>query len=312
MRIGYLGDGAWAHHAIDLVLAQPEFSIVFIGARHQNPDPILKAHAERCGVPFFAPARINAPEIVQELEALKPDVIVSMSYDQIIRRPLLTVPRQAFINCHAGALPFYRGRNVLNWALINGEASFGVTVHHVDEGIDTGDIIHQVHIPIGKDEDYGSVLAKAVSACPEALLSALQQIERGAAPRIPQHTIHPVGLYCGRRIEGDEIIDWSWPAQRLHNFIRALAAPAPGARAFAAGREFALLRSELVEGAPVYIGTPGEVVGKDSRGFLVKTSDSVVRLSLVRDVAAGDVAAAALPKLPVGTRFTANRSKTSH
>jgi methionyl-tRNA formyltransferase len=201
-------------------------------------------------------------------------------------------------------LPFYRGRNILNWALINGETSFGVTVHHVDAGIDTGDIIHQVRVPIAAQDNYRDVLEKAFEACPIALAQALRLIATGTAPRIPQRSIHPTGFYCGRRTAGDEVIDWSWAATRLHNFVRAIAPPAPGARTVIDGRQIAFLASEIVDGAPPYIGTVGEVVGRDARGIVVKCSDTVLRITATAEASSdGAVSAPGVPRFAVGTRF---------
>jgi methionyl-tRNA formyltransferase len=304
MRIGYLGDGPWAHRAIEALLAEPDWTVVFIGARHPGGDAVLQRHAGERALPFYAPVNINAPDMIEVIRSHRADVIVSMSYNQIIRQPLIDLPPKGFINCHAGMLPFYRGRNILNWALINGETSFGVTVHYVDAGIDTGDIIHQVKVPIAAEDDYGDVLEKAFVACPVALTHALRLIAAGTAPRIPQTSIHPTGFYCGRRIAGDEVIDWSWTAARLHNFVRGVAPPAPGARTSLDGRQVAFLTSEIIDGTPPYIGTTGEVVGRDARGIVVKCSDTVLRITSMAEAATdGTLARLGVPRLALGARF---------
>ena len=89
---------------------------------------------------------------------------------------------------------------ILNWAIINGEEKFGVTVHYVDEGIDTGDIILQKFASIGKQERYGEVLCKAHHLCADTLYEALVLLSEGRAERIPQKSIHPVGFYCSGRL----------------------------------------------------------------------------------------------------------------
>ncbi|MGP0091100.1 MAG: methionyl-tRNA formyltransferase [Xanthobacteraceae bacterium] len=304
MRIGYLGDGPWAHQALALISSEPDWEVVFIGARYPTPDPVLRLQAEQRSLPFFCGRDVNAAETVGAFAALRPDVIVSVSFDQIMRRALIDLPLKGLINCHAGALPFYRGRNVLNWVLINGEASFGVTIHYVDEGIDTGDIIYQRQVPIDPTDDYADLLTKAFAACAETLHKALQLIAAGKAPRVPQSSIHPVGFYCGKRRSGDERIDWSWPAERLHNFIRGVAPPGPGARTNLGDRQFALLKSEPVPEGPIYIGTVGEVVGRDQGGVTVKCADRTIRITRAAQVRSdGTVAAPIVPSFPIGTRF---------
>lgn len=303
MKIAYLGDGPWAHLALERILSRPDWRVVLIGVRHESPDPVLRDKAQHLGIPFLTPKRINDREPMDALKQSAADLIVSMSYDQIIRKPLIELPAMGFINVHAGALPFYRGRNILNWVLINGETSFGVTCHFVDEGIDTGDIIVQKHFAIAADDDYGSVLIKAQHACADVLYEALEKFSDGTVVATPQREIHPVGFYCGRRGPGDEVLDWSLSAQRIHNFVRGVALPGPAARIWLGSEEFAVIKSSLVSDACLYIGTVGEVVGRDESGVLVKCVDSVLRFCLVSPVSGGQSAPPHIPRWKVGTRF---------
>lgn len=274
MRIGYFGDGLWASGALERILALPRLRVVFVVARPSAPDPELRQWAERIGVPFLVPRDVNAPDFLGTVKRFSPDLNVSMSFDQILGRTILELAPLGFINCHAGALPFYRGRNVLNWALINGEESFGVTVHHVDEGIDTGDVIAQRQVLIAPDDDYSTLLRKAAAVCSELLPETLRAIESGAASRTPQTDIHPVGSYFSRRVEGDEEIDWGLPTRQVRDFVRALVPPAPGARTDRAGRRLAVLKTELITGAPPYIEVPGRILGCTPAGVVVKTGDT--------------------------------------
>ena len=107
-----------------------------------------------------------------------PDLNLSVSYDQIIRRPLLEAAPLGFVNFHAGKLPIYRGRNVVNWALINGETEIGLTAHFMDEGIDTGDILLQRTLPIAWTDTYGDVLSRVVDAFPDLVRDAVAR-DRG-------------------------------------------------------------------------------------------------------------------------------------
>ena len=304
MRIGYFADGPWSHGALDRILGHADWTIAFIAARHPRPDPVLEERARSLGVPFVVPPKVNAPEFLAFVADMKPDINVSMSYDQILRRPIIDSAPLGFINCHAGALPFYRGRNILNWVLINGEDKFGVTVHHVDEGIDTGDIVVQRFAPIGPDDDYAALLEKAFALCPEVLDEALSAIAAGTAPRIRQSTIHPVGLYCGRRVPGDELLDWAWPSKRVHDFVRGISLPGPGARTFFKDGELAILKTRMIPEAPAYIGTPGEVVGRTPRGVVVKTGDTSIEVCETAAVLpGGGLDERRIPALAIGTRL---------
>src|SRR5262249_39658318 len=155
---------------------------------------------------------------------------VSMSYDQILRKDILALPPRGTLNCHAGALPFYRGRNPLTWAIINGEEEFGITVHWIDLGIDTGDIVRQIKVPIRAHDTFATLLAPAEELCADTLVKAIADVYEKKDQRIAQATIDPVGHYCSRRREGDEEIDWTSDSAGIERFIRALVPPGPGAR----------------------------------------------------------------------------------
>ena len=288
--------------ALEKILANPSIEVEYIVLRYKAPDAELRRQADIYGIPCFTVKNVNDEEFLEKIRAYSVDINVSMSFDQILREGIIHLAPMGFINCHAGALPFYRGRNILNWAIINGEKEFGVTVHHVDEGIDTGDIILQRFAPIGRDDRYGDVLERAHHLCAEALHDALAMIESGEASRIPQASIHPVGFYCSGRDWGDEWIDWGWGSERIHNFVRGIAAPAPGARTLLGETECIIDITETIENAPEYLDKPGAIVGKDSEGLTVKTGDSTIRVRRVLDAGTGEESPIA--KLRIGMRFS--------
>lgn len=306
MKIGYFADGPWAHKALDRILDDSRLEVVFIVARYDTADPVLRRYAEAIGIPFYLHPDVNSLDFIQSIERHQPDLLVSMSFNQILKKQIITAAPLGFINCHAGALPFYRGRNILNWALINGEEQFGVTVHYVDEGIDTGDIILQRFAPITSNDDYGTLLTKAIDLCAELLPEALVLIAEGKASRIRQDSIHPVGFYCSQRRDGDEWIDWSLPSMRIHNLIRGISRPGPGARSIWNGTTVAILKSALIDAAPNYIDRPGTIVGRDENGVTVKTGDSTIRLLQVANVAKdGSLEKIRIPRFRFGCSFDA-------
>jgi len=302
VKLGYFADGPWSHRALDRILENPELQVAFIVARYDKADPVLRDYAERLGIPYYLHANVNSPDFLEMAGAHRCDIYVSMSFNQILKQEILNAAPQGFINCHAGALPFYRGRNILNWALINGDTRFGVTVHYVDEGIDTGDIILQRFAEIADSDDYATLLDKAIELCASILPDALAQIARGEQQRIRQSTIHPVGFYCSQRKPGDEWINWNLPSRSLHNFIRALTSPGPGARTVYGETDVALLKSELIEGAPSYCDRPGTVVGRGPSGVVVKTGDATLKITRVADVdASGSLVNERTPAFRIGS-----------
>ena len=111
-------------------------------------DLTLEKTARRLAIDVLQPEKVNATDFISTVAGLGPELCISMSYDQILRKALLELPELGFVNFHAGKLPYYRGRNVINWAIINNETSIGLTAHYLDQGIDTGDIILQRTLPI--------------------------------------------------------------------------------------------------------------------------------------------------------------------
>ncbi len=303
MKIGYFADGPWSHKALELISETAELEIVFIVPRFDTQDPVLREWADRLGVPFIPTENVNTLEFISVMGEFKPDLLVSMSFNQILRKDIIDYPPKGFINCHAGALPFYRGRNPLNWALINGESSFGITVHFVDEGIDTGDIVEQRLYPITLKDDYQSLLLRAVTECASVLYSSILKIARSNVEAVKQNDIHPIGTYFGIRTFGDEIIDLSWNAERVHNFVRAITKPGPCARFFIDGKEYAIERTELIVNALNYIATIGEVVGRISEGVVVKVGDSTILMTSVCLVVKGCLSEPYVPAFKIGSRI---------
>jgi methionyl-tRNA formyltransferase len=295
MKIGYFADGPWSHKALEALAGDSTFSIVFIVPRFDTQDPVLSKWATKLGIDYIPIANVNMPDALEVLQKYNADIFVSMSFNQIMRKAFLSLPPMGVINCHAGALPFYRGRNILNWALINGEESFGVTVHYVDEGIDTGDIVAQKMIPIKVTDSYGTLLHLAIEECGALLYQSLKEIASATATVTEQASIHPVGSYFCQRRDGDEYIDWNWPSSRIFNFVRSISAPGPLARALLGEQLVFIDCAELIPDAIDYIATSGEVIKVTQRGLIVKTGDSIILIRLNDPEG--------LTKCKVGSRF---------
>lgn len=278
MRIGYFGDGPWSHLAFAKLIRDPTLQIAFVCARHSKPDTTLKQLAANEAIPFFTAPNINSDSFRSQIQQFNCDLFVSMSFDQIFRTPILSLPPKGVVNCHAGRLPFYRGRNVLNWALINDEPSFGITLHQVDEGTDTGDIILQRTYEITDADDYGSVLEKAYVGCSEIVFDGIKLIQEDKHSRTPQSKIHPTGSYCSMRRAGDEILNWDSDSRTVFNFVRALASPGPLAQSNLGGHVFYIKKARLVPEAPSYVGIPGAILRKQARTLTVKTKDSFIEI----------------------------------
>lgn len=303
MKIGYFADGPWSHTTIELLSKMAGVSILFIVPRYDTQDPVLRRWAEKLNIPFILAENVNQNSFIKKVKNFNADLFLSMSFNQILKAPILSVPHKGFINCHAGRLPFYRGRNPLNWALINDEKEFGITVHFIDEGIDTGDIIVQDIEYISDNDDYASLLSRAIEGCALSVKKAIKLLMLSEFVPTKQSSIHSTGTYFGRRIEGDEFVDFNWTARRLFNFTRAITLPGPCARFKVQDEEFAMCSLELIPEAPEYIATVGEVIGRSLRGNIVKVGDSTVLITLVANVSHGKSISYEVPKFKVGTRL---------
>ena len=278
ISIGYFADGPWAHKAFDKIMADTSIKIVFMTVRYDKRDNVLLKKAEENNIPVELSDNINSQDFVNRISGYEADLFVSMSFDQIFKKQMINFPKYKTINCHAGKLPFYRGRNILNWVLINDEKEFGITVHYMDEGIDTGDIIVQKTYPITDADDYSTLLERAYEGCADVLYSAIKLIQDNKVKRIRQQDIDPVGMYCGMRLPGDEIIDWNQNSREIFNFIRALALPGPQAVSWINEKKISINHARLVRGSRAYKNIIGQVVGKTDSGFFVKTKDTILEI----------------------------------
>jgi methionyl-tRNA formyltransferase len=272
IKIGYFADGPWSHKAFELLNNDPLIEIAFIVPRRDTKDKTLLNFSSRYQIDYLENSSINSQEFINKVKNYHCDLFVSMSFNQIFRKEIFNIPPLKTINCHAGKLPFYRGRNILNWALINDENEFGITVHYIDEGIDTGDIILQRTYPISDDDDYASLLNMAHVECANILYDAICMIIKNEAKSIKQKSIHPVGMYCGRRIEGDELIVWNQTSREIFK-------PGPQATTFLDRNEIKINKVAEIKDAPKYKGKVGQVLCKTKQGtYFVKTQDSYIEI----------------------------------
>jgi methionyl-tRNA formyltransferase len=278
-KIGYFADGPWSHNTLVNLLQDSSIDICFICARNDNPDLTLKSIALRNNIDFLTHGNINSNEFISIMKIYECDLFVSMSFNQIFGKEMLNLPNLRIINCHAGKLPFYRGRNVLNWVLINDEKDFGITVHYVDNGIDTGDIILQKIFPISDHDDYSTLLSTAYVECAHILYESIKLIQFGKVKLIKQMDINSFGSYCIGRKPGDELVNWNQSSRDIFNFVRAITLPGPVARTYLNEGEIKILKVDFLKDAPLFRGIPGSIIGSSSLGLQVKTKDSFVNVS---------------------------------
>jgi methionyl-tRNA formyltransferase len=234
MRVLFIGTGEIGVPVLRWLIESPEHELVDVVTQPDKPvgreqrieAPPIKAALAGNDVPILQPKRIKNEETVAEIRALAPDVIVVMAYGQILPAAVLEIPRIACLNLHASLLPRHRGAAPIQAAIVAGDRETGITVMYMDEGLDTGDVMLETRIEIAPDETGGSLHKRLAEIAPGALKEALEKLQAGVAPRIPQDSS---GATYAPKLEREHgRIDWSEPAALIERKIRAFN-PWPGA-----------------------------------------------------------------------------------
>src|SRR5262249_52572865 len=186
----------------------------------------VKEAALRAGLAVYQPERIRRPECVEHLRALAADAMVVVGYGQIIPQSIIDLAPLGIINVHASLLPKYRGAAPVQWSIVNGEIRTGVTTMRIDAGLDTGDILLQSETGIAPDETSVELAARLSTLGANLLVETLDGLVAGTIPARKQD--NAVATYAQILKKEDGLIDWSQPAQSIHNRVRGLQ-PWPGA-----------------------------------------------------------------------------------
>ena len=245
----------------------------------------VAATAAEYGIPTVTPADANTPDLQRRVSDLQPDFIFSFYYRSMLGAELLGAARRGALNMHGSMLPRYRGRAPVNWAIVHGARETGATLHYMVARADAGDIVDQLAVPILQDDDAREVFSKVTVAAETVLARCLPGLIEGTAPRHPQ-PIEP-GQYFGRRRPEDGRIDWRWPARQIHNLVRAVAPPFPGAFAQIGGHRWEIHKTR-VETRTVNATQHSRLVGQEGRCYVECCDGSVLQL-LTAATSAGPV-----------------------
>ena len=221
----------------------------------------VAALAAEHGIPTITPEDPNTPQILARVGALAPDFLFSFYYRRMLSPALLALARRGAYNMHGSLLPRFRGRVPVNWAVIKGATITGATLHEMVEKPDAGRIAGQLAVPIGPDDTAHDVFLKVTEASEEVLRRTLPGLVDGSAALIEQDLSR--GSYFGGRKPEDGRIDWRRSAQDIHNLVRGVAPPYPGAftelpaAAGAPASTLRVLRSRLESARRARAGGPG-------------------------------------------------------
>jgi methionyl-tRNA formyltransferase len=254
----------FAYHNVGVrclsVLLAQGVRVVLVVTHRDNPGETIwfdsvEALARARALPVITPADANAPSMVTQIRALRPDFLFSFYYRSMLGPELLALPARGAYNMHGSLLPKYRGRVPVNWAVIMGESETGATLHQMVAKPDAGGIVDQQAVPIGPEDSAAEVFDKVTAAAGEVLARSLPGLIAGTARIMPQDLSR--GSYYGGRKPEDGRIDWSKSAREVHDLVRGVAPPYPGAFTRIGAATVRILRTRLEPNRRPRGGPPG-------------------------------------------------------
>jgi methionyl-tRNA formyltransferase len=247
-------------HEVVLAVTHPASEHSYKAIFSESVEELAEAH----GIPVHLTERVDAATI-DLVKRAAPDVIVVNSWYTWMPPELYNLPPHGTLNLHDSLLPKFTGFSPVLWALISGESEFGLTVHRMDDGLDSGDILIQHSLPIKPTDTGTELVLRGMDLIPGALRDALSALESQTAVWRPQNKAERT--YFHKRSERDSLIDWGWPAEDLERFVRALSEPYPRPFTFYRSERIVVLEARVSEARCG--GTPGRVIVQEGGGAVV-------------------------------------------
>ena len=284
----------FAYHNVGVrclsVLLDQGVQVALVVTHRDNPNETIwfdsvEELARARDLAVISPEDPNDPAVVAQIKALQPDFLFSFYYRNMLASELLLIPRRGAYNMHGSLLPKYRGRVPINWAVINGERETGATLHQMVIKPDAGGIVDQKAVTIGPDDTAAEVFARVTEAAGQVLARALPALIADRARVSPQNLA--LGSYYGGRKPADGRIDWGKSAQEVHNLVRGVAPPYPGAFTHIGATKVRLLRTRLEANRLPRSGAPGLYF--EAGMFFADCSDGKVLRILELDTPGGSL-----------------------
>ena len=285
MRIVFFGTGDFAIPSLkalkesglspELVVTKPDAPR---GRGRKIYDAEVKLAANDLELPCAQPADPHAPEFLEQLRDLKPDVGVVISYGVILKPDLLGLPARGMINAHASLLPLYRGAAPIQRCIRDGHTETGVTIMKITDELDAGDIMLVEKTDIGATENSGQLRGRLAELSGKALVAALEQMKQGEVACTPQD--HAKATYAPKVEKEHGVIDWSLPAVEVDLLVRAMT-PKPGAQTRLGNKRFIIMEG-AVEQDLYGMGIPGGLQSSGEEGIRVCTGKDLYRITRIK------------------------------
>ncbi len=281
-RIVFFGYSEIGFECLSLLLERGD-NVVALITHEDNPHekiwfktPALAAREQ--GVPVFTPEKVNSPEWIERIAALRPDLILSVYYRNMISARILALPRLGAFNLHGSLLPKYRGRAPVNWAVLHGESRIGMTLHRMVKSADAGAIVDQEAVEIGLRETAEQAFRKVLPAGRRVVARQIDALLAGTARETPQDETQAT-YFSGRKPE-DGRIGWSQTSAQIFNLIRAVTDPYPGAFTDVGNQRLMVWWAEPDSpAARSRRGAPGEVLSVAP--LVIATGDGALELTKI-------------------------------
>ena len=236
----------------------------------------VKEYAKSKNLTIFQPEKVRKNiEFIEQIKKLKPDVICVVAYGKILPSEILEIPKLGCINVHASLLPKYRGAAPIQWAVLNGDKTTGVTTMYMDVGMDTGDMILKQEVEIGENETTGELWDRLSIIGADLLVKTLKQIEKGTAPRIKQSDDFTMAPMLNKEISK---IDWQEKtAKQIKNLVRGLN-PIMGAYSYLNGKKIKFWKVEVEEDTNSNQENGTVIKANDKDGLYIKAKDGILKI----------------------------------
>lgn len=280
MRIAFLGTPEFALPSLRMLLAEGHELAVFtqpdrpVGRKAVQTAPPVKALALEHGLPVYQFEKIRLHEGQAALAAFAPEILITAAFGQLLSAENLAAAPHGCINVHGSLLPKYRGAAPIQWAVINGETTTGITTMQTDIGLDTGDILLAREVAIGPDETAGSLYERLAGIGAEVLQETIARLQAGTLTRTPQD--EAAATKCGMLKKEDGRLCFTQPAQWVHNRVRGTN-PWPGAYALLRGEPLKI-RSTRLAPAPTRPYPPGTCYGSAKEGLFIACGQGAVEV----------------------------------
>lgn len=270
IRVLFFGNNSMV---LDSIIKNSDVVAIFCRPAENSNETIMKIKETgiKHSIPVMQPSKKDLHKYISHIRNLNIDLIVVCGYKYIIPKEIFDIPEFRTINIHSSYLPAYRGQHVVNWAIINGEKETGVTIHYIDEGIDTGDIIVQKKVPILYENNAKTIHDKIYDVACKLIIDVMDSIASGKQIKSKKQD-NSKASYYRPRVPEDGKIDWNKSGVEIYNLIRGLVKPWPGAYGYIKGNKIIICGAKFEASIP-FNNSYGEICAISNSNFTININD---------------------------------------